>query len=75
MITNNDGLWRYTLNDIVEIAGFSPEDGQPLIRFVERKGYFFFYNAINPVCAKNSYSVLDSASGVNSLPNRFLRTL
>ena len=55
MITNNDGLWRYTLNDIVEIAGFSPEDGQPLIRFVERKGYFFFYNAINPVCAQNSY--------------------
>ncbi|KDR82343.1 hypothetical protein GALMADRAFT_56917, partial [Galerina marginata CBS 339.88] len=41
IITNNDGLWRYTLQDIVEIAGFSPDDGQPLIRFVERKGVGF----------------------------------
>ena len=36
--TTNDGLWRYQLNDIVEVAGFTPE-GTPLIRYVERKGY------------------------------------
>ena len=36
--TTNDGLWRYQLNDIVQVAGFTPE-GIPLIRYVERKGY------------------------------------
>ena len=37
IITNSDGLWRYRLNDVVEVAGFSPMDGQPLIRYVGRK--------------------------------------
>ncbi|KIM36507.1 hypothetical protein M413DRAFT_287801 [Hebeloma cylindrosporum] len=41
VITNKDGLWRYQLHDIVEVAGFSPEEGIPLIRFVERKGVAF----------------------------------
>ena len=35
--TNKDGLWRYLLSDVVEIAGFSPADGQPLIRYIGRK--------------------------------------
>ncbi|KJA15636.1 hypothetical protein HYPSUDRAFT_148846 [Hypholoma sublateritium FD-334 SS-4] len=39
--TNNDGLWRYLLNDVVEIAGFSPLDGQPLIRYVGRQDVAF----------------------------------
>jgi hypothetical protein len=38
-MTNNDGLWRYRLNDIVQVAGFTPADGIPLIRYVERRGY------------------------------------
>jgi len=39
IVTNNDGLWRYQLSDIVEVAGFAPADGTPLIRYVERRGY------------------------------------
>jgi hypothetical protein len=27
------------LNDIVEVAGFTPTEGIPLIRYLERKGY------------------------------------
>lgn len=38
LCTTNDGLWRYTLDDIVEVVGFSPTDGQPLIKYIERKG-------------------------------------
>ncbi|KAF5316404.1 hypothetical protein D9619_006899 [Psilocybe cf. subviscida] len=39
--TNADGLWRYTLEDIVEVVGFGPIDGQPLIKYIERKGIGF----------------------------------
>ena len=39
IVTSNDGLWRYQLNDIVEVAGFAPGEGTPLIRHVQRKGY------------------------------------
>ncbi|KAF5316053.1 hypothetical protein D9619_006900 [Psilocybe cf. subviscida] len=39
--TNADGLWRYTLEDIVEVVGFDPTDGQPLIKYIERKGVGF----------------------------------
>jgi len=47
IITTNDGLWRYQLNDIVEVAGFTPAEGIPLFRYIERKGhvrrkYFYF---------------------------------
>ncbi|KAI6030597.1 hypothetical protein F5J12DRAFT_779706 [Pisolithus orientalis] len=32
-----DGLWRYRLGDVVEIAGFDPTDGSPIIRYFERR--------------------------------------
>ncbi|KAI6044793.1 GH3 auxin-responsive promoter [Pisolithus marmoratus] len=32
-----DGLWRYRLGDVVEIAGFDPTDGTPIIRYLERR--------------------------------------
>ncbi|KAN0078194.1 GH3 auxin-responsive promoter [Tylopilus felleus] len=35
--TTQDGLWRYRLGDVVEICGFDPTDGIPVIRFVERR--------------------------------------
>ncbi|KAI6096843.1 GH3 auxin-responsive promoter [Pisolithus sp. B1] len=37
VLTTRDGFWRYRLGDVVEIAGFDPRDGQPLIRYVERR--------------------------------------
>jgi len=36
MVTTSDGLWRYRLGDVVEIAGFDPTEG-PVMRFVERR--------------------------------------
>ncbi|KAH7909002.1 GH3 auxin-responsive promoter, partial [Hygrophoropsis aurantiaca] len=36
ILTTRDGLWRYCLGDIIEIAGFDPDDGLPLLRYVER---------------------------------------
>ncbi|KAJ3134871.1 hypothetical protein HK101_004296 [Irineochytrium annulatum] len=38
VLTTRDGFWRYKLGDIIEIAGFDPLDGQPLIRYAERRG-------------------------------------
>ncbi|KAI6096841.1 GH3 auxin-responsive promoter [Pisolithus sp. B1] len=37
VLTTRDGFWRYRLGDVVEIAGFDPCDGQPLIRYIERR--------------------------------------
>ncbi|KAG6372012.1 GH3 auxin-responsive promoter [Boletus reticuloceps] len=37
VLTTWDGLWRYRLGDVVEICGFDPTDGVPIIRFVERR--------------------------------------
>ncbi|KAF8127935.1 GH3 auxin-responsive promoter [Boletus edulis] len=37
VLTTRDGLWRYRLGDVVEICGFDPTDGVPIIRFVERR--------------------------------------
>ncbi|KAH7909004.1 GH3 auxin-responsive promoter [Hygrophoropsis aurantiaca] len=35
-LTTRDGLWRYRLEDIIEVAGFDSGDGIPLLRYVER---------------------------------------
>ncbi|KAI9459007.1 GH3 auxin-responsive promoter [Boletus coccyginus] len=37
VLTTQDGLWRYRLGDVVEISGFDPTDGVPVIQFVERR--------------------------------------
>lgn len=37
VLTTKDGLWRYRLGDVVDIAGFDPTDGVPIIQFVERR--------------------------------------
>ena len=39
VVTAHKGLWRYRIGDIVEIAGFDPNDGTPVVRFVERQKY------------------------------------
>lgn len=36
-MTTRDGLWRYQLGDIVEVVGFDPMDGLPVIRYCGRK--------------------------------------
>ena len=41
MVTTRDGLWKYRLGDIIEIAGFDPDDGAPIVRYVERRKYVF----------------------------------
>ncbi|KAF8061520.1 GH3 auxin-responsive promoter [Lyophyllum atratum] len=37
VLTTRDGLWRYRLGDVVEIAGYDPMDGQPIIRYSRRR--------------------------------------
>ena len=41
VVTTRDGLWRYRLGDVIEIAGFDPSDGTPILRYIERGGYVF----------------------------------
>jgi len=38
-VTTRNGLWRYRLGDVIEIAGFHPADGTPTVRYVERCKY------------------------------------
>jgi len=37
VLTTGNGLWRYRLGDIVEVSGFDPVDGVPIIQFVGRR--------------------------------------
>ncbi|KAH7918154.1 hypothetical protein BV22DRAFT_1134818 [Leucogyrophana mollusca] len=37
VLTTRDGLWRYRLDDIIEVAGFDPSDGTPILKYVERR--------------------------------------
>ncbi|KIJ62989.1 hypothetical protein HYDPIDRAFT_93492, partial [Hydnomerulius pinastri MD-312] len=37
VMTTRNGLWRYRIGDIVEVCGFDPCDGTPIISFIERR--------------------------------------
>ncbi|KAI6094510.1 GH3 auxin-responsive promoter [Pisolithus sp. B1] len=37
VLTTRDGFWRYRLGDVIEAVGFDPCDGQPVVRYVERR--------------------------------------
>ncbi|KAG1733279.1 GH3 auxin-responsive promoter [Suillus lakei] len=37
VITTCNGLWRYRLADVVELLGFAPDDGSPIVKFVHRR--------------------------------------
>ncbi|KIJ62984.1 hypothetical protein HYDPIDRAFT_114133 [Hydnomerulius pinastri MD-312] len=37
VMTTHNGLWRYRLGDVVEVCGFDPYDGSPIICFAERR--------------------------------------
>ncbi|KAH7890417.1 GH3 auxin-responsive promoter [Phlebopus sp. FC_14] len=37
VVTTRDGLWRYRIGDIVQVNGFDPNDGSPILQFVERR--------------------------------------
>ena len=39
VVTARDGLWRYRLGDIIEIAGFDSIHGSPILRYIERRRY------------------------------------
>ncbi|KIK81899.1 hypothetical protein PAXRUDRAFT_737104 [Paxillus rubicundulus Ve08.2h10] len=38
IMTTENGLWRYRLGDVVQVCGFDPRNGTPIISFVERRG-------------------------------------
>ncbi len=40
LITNENGLYRYDLNDIIEVTGFYEDSKTPLITFVQKGKYF-----------------------------------
>ncbi|KAN0093413.1 GH3 auxin-responsive promoter [Tylopilus felleus] len=37
VITTRNGLWRYLIDDIIEIVGFDPHNGSPIFSYVGRK--------------------------------------
>ncbi|KAH7924386.1 hypothetical protein BV22DRAFT_1035202 [Leucogyrophana mollusca] len=37
VLTTRDGLWRYRQDDIIEVAGFDPSDGVPILKYIERR--------------------------------------
>ncbi|KIJ62987.1 hypothetical protein HYDPIDRAFT_135502 [Hydnomerulius pinastri MD-312] len=41
VMTTRDGFWRYRIGDVVEVCGFDPCDGTPIISFIERRKCVF----------------------------------
>ncbi|KAH7905595.1 GH3 auxin-responsive promoter [Hygrophoropsis aurantiaca] len=37
VVTTRNGMWRHRLGDILEVVGFDPCDGTPILKFVERR--------------------------------------
>ncbi|EIW76591.1 hypothetical protein CONPUDRAFT_76226 [Coniophora puteana RWD-64-598 SS2] len=37
IVTTYDGLWRYRIADAIQIVGFDPTDGTPLLKYIERR--------------------------------------
>ncbi|KAG0708383.1 GH3 auxin-responsive promoter [Suillus ampliporus] len=47
VLTTCHGLWRYRSGDIVELLGFAPDDGSPVMRFVERRNMEIRFDGIS----------------------------
>ncbi|KAI6033642.1 hypothetical protein BKA83DRAFT_4486712 [Pisolithus microcarpus] len=47
VLTTGDGFWRYRLGDVVEALGFDPRDGQPVVRYVERRKGVFWSSGVH----------------------------
>jgi len=63
ILTTRDGFWRFRLNDIVEVVGFDPCDGQPIIHYIEVRPEFHLQH---PSCSYISFSA-ESKGQTNSL--------
>ncbi|KIN95149.1 hypothetical protein M404DRAFT_34404 [Pisolithus tinctorius Marx 270] len=63
VLTTRDGFWRYRLGDVVEIAGFNPRDGPPLIRYMGAR-FIFQVNLmyLTLVAAATLRNVIDATS-------------
>ncbi|KAH7882270.1 GH3 auxin-responsive promoter, partial [Phlebopus sp. FC_14] len=65
VVTTRDGLWRYRLNDVVEIDGFAPSDGSPIIQYVGRRsgGIRFSHTVTSEECLKEAILSVQDALG------------
>ncbi|KAI6003454.1 GH3 auxin-responsive promoter [Pisolithus orientalis] len=63
VLTTRDGFWRYRLGDVVDVVGFDPRDGQPLVRYIERRNMHI--RIANEVTTETQLrSVIDTTSGL-----------
>ncbi|KAI6119507.1 GH3 auxin-responsive promoter [Pisolithus thermaeus] len=37
VVTTEDGLWRYLIDDMIQVTGFDPRNGSPVFKFYGRK--------------------------------------
>ncbi|KAI5990146.1 GH3 auxin-responsive promoter [Pisolithus albus] len=37
VVTTEDGLWRYVVDDVIQVTGFDPRNGSPVFKFYGRK--------------------------------------
>ena len=37
VVTTQDGLWRYVIDDVLHVIGFDPHNGSPVFKFHGRK--------------------------------------
>ncbi|KAF9222975.1 hypothetical protein BS17DRAFT_802745 [Gyrodon lividus] len=66
VLTTRDGFWRYRLGDVVEVVGFDPRDGQPIIRYLERRNVHI--RLANEITTENQLrDAIGSASEPESL--------
>ncbi|KAI6038809.1 GH3 auxin-responsive promoter [Pisolithus marmoratus] len=64
VVTTQDGLWRYLIDDVIQVTGFDPRNGSPTFRFYGRKNLEIRLSHVaiseaNLVCAIRSINTED----------------
>ncbi|EIW81566.1 hypothetical protein CONPUDRAFT_165674 [Coniophora puteana RWD-64-598 SS2] len=64
VITMRNGLWRYRMADAVQVVGFSPIDGVPLIEYKERRHQLLRVGEVL-VSQADILAFVDGVEGIN----------
>lgn len=60
--TTQDGLWRYLIDDIIQVTGFDPRNGSPVFKFYGRKNLVIRF----PYAAITEAHLVDVIRAINT---------
>ncbi|KAI5990143.1 GH3 auxin-responsive promoter [Pisolithus albus] len=51
--TTEDGLWRYVVDDVIQVTGFDPRNGSPVFKFYGRKNLAIRFSVIRALSTED----------------------